>query len=119
MKSFLKIFSENNIIVNYKKCRRGDSTGLYCKFYKDVQALVKKVAVERRECRGVDSDLELCGEELLEFLREMLAMLPIPTENLPKSGDSITDRIEEAQNKTKNMLSNLSKNKFGARYELQ
>ncbi len=112
MKSFLEIFSGNNIIVNYIKCRRGDSTGLYYNFYKDFRALVKRVADERRECRGIDSDIELSGEELLEFLREVLAILPIPKENLPKSVGSITDRIEEAQSKTTNMLLNLSKNKI-------
>ncbi len=108
----MKIFSGNNIIVNYMECRRGDSTVLYYKFYKDAQALVKRVADERRECRGVDADLELYGEELLEFLREVLVMLPIPKEDLPKSGSLITDRIHEAQRKTKNMLVKLSKNNF-------
>ena len=110
MGSFLDIFTKNNIIVHYMKCRHGDSTGLYYKFYKDFQALVKRGAEERRECRGVDSDLELYGEELLEFLREMLAMLPIPKEDLPKSGGLITDRIKEAQSKTNNMLVKLSQN---------
>ena len=110
MRSFLDIFTKNNIIVHYMKCRRGDSTGLYYRFYKDFQALVKRVAEEMKECRGVDSDLELCGEELLEFLRKMLTMLHNPNEDIGKPSGSIIERIQQAQSNTNYILGVLSEN---------